>query len=80
MPKAAPSSTLRTDSRRSVWIKEASAIREVEVRVGISEGNFTEVASEGLSENTQVIIGELVEETTKSLSNPFVPKMPGTKK
>jgi hypothetical protein len=33
-----------------------------------------------LSENTQVIVGEVDNAIVQSASNPFVPKMPSTKK
>ena len=80
VPKHAQKSSLRNESRKTVWIKEASAVREVEVKVGISEDNLTEVHSDQLIKNTQVIIGELSDNGTQSISNPFVPKMPGTEK
>lgn len=80
VPKGARAPNIRSDSRRTVWIKQDSGIREIEVTVGISEGNTTEIMADQLSENTQVVVGELDEETAQSASNPFVPKMPGTQK
>lgn len=80
VPSNAKSSIQPSESRRTVWIKDASGIHEVEVVVGISEGTFTEVSSDQLDEKTQVIVGERVDDSGPSSSNPFVPKMPGTKK
>ena len=46
---------------------------------GISEGSYTEVISSELTEKTQVVVGETVSGEDAVVSNPFVPKMPGTK-
>ncbi len=80
VPSNAPAITRRSDSRRTIWIKEGNSVREIEVATGISEGNFTEITSGELSESMQVIVGESVEDKVQPTSNPFVPKMPGTKK
>lgn len=80
VPKNGQATSLRNDSRKSVWIKEANGVREVEVTVGITEGSLTEVKSDQLNRNTQVVIGELSDDSAQSTSNPFVPKMPGTEK
>ena len=80
VPKNAQKSSSRSESRKTVWVKEASTVREVEVTVGISEDNLTEVRSDQLSRNMEVVIGELSDDSAQSISNPFVPKMPGTEK
>lgn len=40
-----------------VWLKEGELVRPVEVHVGLSDGVFTEIRAEGLSEGTQVVVG-----------------------
>jgi hypothetical protein len=54
-------------------------LRQIEVTTGISEGSYTEVKSSELTEKTQVVVGETVRAEDAVVSNPFVPKMPGTK-
>ncbi|MFN8706192.1 MAG: hypothetical protein ACK50J_05880, partial [Planctomyces sp.] len=66
-------------ARRTIWISEATGIRQIEVTTGISEGSYTEVKSSELTENMQVIVGETDSGEDAVVSNPFVPKMPGTK-
>jgi HlyD family secretion protein len=79
-PSNAVESSLRTDLNRTVWIRDKSGLHEVMVTVGVSEGNFTEVESERLTEGTEIVLGESTAGVSQSMSNPFVPKMPGTKK
>ena len=71
--------TSDASARRTVWISEATGLRQIEVATGISEGSYTEVISSELTEKTQVVVGETVRGEDAVVSNPFVPKMPGTK-
>jgi HlyD family secretion protein len=40
-----------------VWLRQGEQVRPVEVRVGLTDGLFTEIRADGLSEGTQVIVG-----------------------
>ncbi len=63
-----------------VWLSEGGAIRPVKVRVGLSDGSWTEIQSEEVKEGASVVVGEHVETGSKESSstvNPFTPKLPG---
>jgi HlyD family secretion protein len=58
--KAEPGPTETSDSDEPnglIWLKQGEMVRPVEVRVGLSDGVFTEIRAEGLSEATPVVIG-----------------------
>jgi HlyD family secretion protein len=44
------------EPRGLLWIRERDFVRPVEVRIGLSDGLFTEIAAEGLSEGTPVVV------------------------
>lgn len=67
-------------SLRKIWISEASGLRQIEVTTGISEGSHTEVISSELTEGVKVVVGEITDDDEEVVSNPFVPRMPGTRK
>jgi HlyD family secretion protein len=48
----------KTDGTSTIWILEDKHPKPVEVTLGISDGSYTEVISDELSEGTQVIISE----------------------
>ena len=79
-PSNSVASTLRTDLDRTVWMRDKSGLREIPVIVGVSEGNYTEIASDQLAEGIEIVVGESTTNRSDAMSNPFVPKMPGTKK
>jgi hypothetical protein len=39
-----------------LWIRQGDFVRPAEVRVGLSDGLFTEIAAAGLSEGTDVVV------------------------
>lgn len=78
-PVESASHAERTAERKgTVWILEPSGLRAVEVRVGISDGLLTAVASDNLQEGDQVVIGEAVAGSSASstTTNPFAPANP----
>jgi len=44
--------------RGVVWVPEGTAVKPVPVQVGVSDGAFTEVQSEALTEGMPVVVGE----------------------
>lgn len=62
-----------------VWVHDGADIRSVEVTTGISDGAFTEVSSNELSESSQVVVGsadtDKTAPSTKGTTNPFAPNM-----
>jgi HlyD family secretion protein len=63
----------------TVWVLENDTPRPVEVRIGLSDGNVTEVLS-GLTEGSTVITGESRGGAADDSTNPFAPRAFGTKK
>ena len=67
----------------TVWIRDGKFVRPVRVRVGITDGAMTEVKSDKLIENTEVVVAEIMvaarsapEATTGSGASPFAPQLP----
>jgi HlyD family secretion protein len=64
-----------------VWVEDKGLLRPIKVKLGLSDGNHTEVLGGDLPENTAVVVGE-----TKSTGpadeggNPFATKIGGGKK
>lgn len=76
--KSMPSDSSNED-RRFVWIDEGMVLRQIEIQLGASEGGLTQILASNLSDGQKVVIGTNLDTPTTSTSNPFVPKMPGTK-
>ena len=78
--------------RGTVWVQDGAYVRPIRLRLGLSDGALTEVISDKLTENTEVIIASArpVERsggngggsaaaggaTGSETVNPFAPKMP----
>jgi HlyD family secretion protein len=65
------------ENRSVLWVPEGAYVRPLRVRAGLTDGTYTEVQGEGLTEGMKVVIGLQSQsggpgETT----NPFVPKIP----
>lgn len=64
----------------TVWLSEGETIRPVKVRMGLSDGSWTEIQGEEIKEGTLLVVGERVATAGKEASstvNPFTPKLPG---
>jgi HlyD family secretion protein len=61
----------------SVWVQQGSKLREIPVKLGISDGGFTEVIADELLNFDQVVVGMVDgDQSPAAASNPFVPKLP----
>jgi HlyD family secretion protein len=62
--------------RGTVWVPHGSLAKPIRVRIGMSDGAFTEIQSDELKEGTQVVLGERFEETASDSSavSPFAPR------
>jgi hypothetical protein len=49
---------LKDSERMVVWVEEDGALKPIRVRLGATEGKFTEVIGGGLKEGTKVVVGE----------------------
>ena len=61
-----------------VWIEKNGFVEPVKVLAGITDGAFTEIQSDGLSEGTRVVVGEQINGSStsaQSTASPFLPRM-----
>ncbi len=62
----------------TVWILKDGQPQQVAVMTGLSDGTMTEVEGEGLSDGTEVVVGEQVAQTSgATTTNPFAPPRMG---
>jgi len=73
----------KTDSTKTIWIKEGEVIRPVQVKCGMTDETTLEIIS-GLKEGDQVVLSmseiTSAEAKTETASSPFMPKRPGSAK
>jgi HlyD family secretion protein len=61
-----------------VWVVDNGLVRPVRVQVGLTDGSQTEITGEGMTEGTEVVIGEQVQATAATGgTNPFTPQFRG---
>jgi HlyD family secretion protein len=58
-----------------VWVKDGDYVRPVEVKLGITDGAFTVITTDALSEGQEVVTGEMAEAAQPTTHNPFVPQL-----
>ncbi len=63
--------------RGVVWVRDGAFVRPVPVKIGLTDGQNTEVVSGELPEGTEVVIGEVSQGGGGGANNPFAPKMFG---
>ena len=63
-------------NRGIIWVGERGRVRPVEVQIGLSDGLFTEITTDDLTEGHVVVVGERLQTDTDT-SNPFVPNILG---
>jgi HlyD family secretion protein len=67
-------------SRGVVWVEDKGLLRPVRLKLGLTDGNQTEVVGGDLPEDMPVVTGETRATSTDEASNPFAAKMGGSKK
>ena len=89
-PKTAPENPQTTQAPQAgkgekvVWLQTAEGIVPKVIKVGVSDGIYTEV-KEGIQEGSRLIVGvqrnkKIVPQRGNEESNPFMPPRPGQKK
>ena len=63
------------ERKGTVWLKDGSFVRPLEVKVGTSDGVSTAVEAENLREGNEVIISEVSANSQTATKNPFVPQI-----
>jgi HlyD family secretion protein len=61
----------------TVWVPEGSQVRPIRVRLGLSDGSLTEVASAQLKEGLPVVVGEVQKTASQAEAggSPFTPQL-----
>jgi HlyD family secretion protein len=78
---AAPAPEKDRHKHGTVWVEEGTLLRPIKVRLGLSDGNMTEVVDGKLEDSTAVVVGESrAVAGSDEGANPFAPKMFGGKK
>jgi HlyD family secretion protein len=63
--------------RGILWIPDGKKVRPLRVRLGLTDGGMTEVESEQLTEELQIVTGQLDQAAQRNdTTNPFAPKIP----
>ena len=65
-------------SRTALWIPDGDYVKPFRVQQGLSDGIYTEVQGEGLTEGMKVVIGMQTQTNNNEdvATNPFTPKFP----
>jgi HlyD family secretion protein len=66
--------------RGVVWVQDGALVRPVKVRLGLSDGNHTEVIDGDLKEGTRVVTGAAAQAGGEDTTNPFAPQLFGGRK
>jgi HlyD family secretion protein len=76
-PTAPAQASQDETARGTVWLPEGIYVKPVKVRLGPTDGSSTEVQSQNLHEDMQVVVGEQlkVEQNQESAGSPFTPKI-----
>jgi len=70
-------------SRTALWIPDGGHVKPIRVQAGMTDGIYTEVQGEGLTEGMRIVIGVQAQTNNQDVAtNPFTPKFsskPGAK-
>ena len=76
-PSKSPDASVATASRAALWVAEGDYVKPIRVRVGLTDGTYTEVQGEGLTEGMNIVTGVQTQTNNKDVAtNPFTPKFP----
>jgi len=62
-----------------IWVKKGDTLTPHRVRIGISDGSYTQITGK-IAEGDEVVIGQVNKQQTTQTTkqqNPFAPQMPG---
>jgi len=64
-------------SRAALWTSEGAYVKPIRVRAGLSDGTYTEVQGDGLTEGMNIVTGVQTQTNNQdAATNPFTPKFP----
>lgn len=58
-----------------VWIEDKPYVRPIPVKIGISDGQSTQIVGGDLKEGQPVVVGSMTKVSSEETTNPFTPKM-----
>jgi HlyD family secretion protein len=61
--------------RGILWVQDGSFVRPVKVKIGLSDGLYTEITEGDINEDDTVVVGENRGGADSGTSNPFAPNM-----
>jgi HlyD family secretion protein len=79
--EATPGAPTATDAekeahdRGTLWVRDGDFVRPVKVRIGLSDGNMTEILKGDVADGTDVVVGEGHTDAGANTTNPFAPQM-----
>lgn len=63
--------------REMVWVRDGEFVKPIPVRTGVTDGAFTQVQGEGLSEGMEIVVSDVTTDAAPAASagsNPFAPQ------
>lgn len=62
----------------TIWVEKNGLVEPIKVLAGLTDGSFTEIQGEGISEGMKVVIGEQIAQSSLASqggASPFIPRM-----
>ena len=76
-PSKSPGASATGTSRAALWAPEGDYVKPIRVQPGLSDGTYTEVQGEGVTEGMNVVTGmQTLTHNQDVATNPFTPKFP----
>jgi HlyD family secretion protein len=76
-PSKSPGASAAGTSRAALWAPEGEYVKPIRVRPGLSDGTYTEVQGEGVTEGMNVVTEVQTQTSNQDVAtNPFTPKFP----
>jgi len=57
-----------------VWVEQDGLVRPLSVKLGATDGTFTEISGEGIAEGMSVVVGQARVEAEAEATSPFIPQ------
>ncbi|MEN6407159.1 MAG: efflux RND transporter periplasmic adaptor subunit [Thermoguttaceae bacterium] len=74
--RSAQASSKRQDDTGRIWLDDDGFVRPIDVTVGPSDGQMTEVAGPNVKEGLEIVLGEQPkDDASNAPANPFVPQL-----